>query len=457
MRVFNRIRAWWNRKRRHNTNSDSGILREFVYLDEVSVYSILASRKGWVATEFTENQTASLNSDISATLGPDTISASLHASRFHGSQIVRKAIIQTSFKELYEIESGSLALPLPSTEKGIPNATTLSDLEEQFESLSTDHWIVDPCMISRGDLFEVEVELEADFIFQMMSTITTLRELVENNESIFGQEVSEKLPEMRAMAQVLDSLLVGLVPIKGRLVNYAWTRIGEKEVLIHHTLANQMAPPHELIEYPVYVAGVTQTNLFWKDIRRLLFSRAEYSVFCRLAASGLQKSWNPVKLTGLLEGVFPQFTNLLDEFRQSSEEEFFGLASVPSNIVAQEKQTYKEIIENYTKRVAEHHGHCLDSQDIKSAISDNPIDERMLCTVEGRRAVFGHVTKQIDEKLGVETSKKDAYNIRQNTMRDTGLSNTPNQHRAQHKRADRLTPAKKNDRFLDAEFIAIYW
>ena len=32
--------------------------REFVYLDEISVLSILSSRKGGIATEFTEKQTA---------------------------------------------------------------------------------------------------------------------------------------------------------------------------------------------------------------------------------------------------------------------------------------------------------------------------------------------------------------------------------------------------------------
>ena len=58
MRFTSRVRDWLRRPRRRPvTPSSDGLLREFVYLDEVSVYSILASRKGAIPIEFTENQT----------------------------------------------------------------------------------------------------------------------------------------------------------------------------------------------------------------------------------------------------------------------------------------------------------------------------------------------------------------------------------------------------------------
>lgn len=44
-------------------------LRQFVYLDEVSVYSLIASRFGPIAAEFTEKQTASLQTEIKPSLG----------------------------------------------------------------------------------------------------------------------------------------------------------------------------------------------------------------------------------------------------------------------------------------------------------------------------------------------------------------------------------------------------
>ena len=65
MSISSRLGGWLRRlKPQKAPEPPSGLLREFVYLDEVSVYSILASRKGGIATEFTESQTASLNSDV---------------------------------------------------------------------------------------------------------------------------------------------------------------------------------------------------------------------------------------------------------------------------------------------------------------------------------------------------------------------------------------------------------
>ena len=120
MSISSRVRAWLRRLKPQKAPENlTGLLREFVYLDEVSVYSILASRKGAIATEFTESQTASLNSDVGGSVGVGfggtkaTFDSKVQAGHVQGSQVLRKAIIQTSFKELYDIEQASLALSPP--------------------------------------------------------------------------------------------------------------------------------------------------------------------------------------------------------------------------------------------------------------------------------------------------------------------------------------------------------
>jgi hypothetical protein len=47
------FRQW---RRRWAAKNEKGMLREFVYLDEVSVYSLIASRLGPIAAEFTDTQ-----------------------------------------------------------------------------------------------------------------------------------------------------------------------------------------------------------------------------------------------------------------------------------------------------------------------------------------------------------------------------------------------------------------
>ena len=312
MSIASRLRAWLRRlKPLKDPESSAGLLREFVYLDEVSVYSILASRKGAIATEFTESQTASLNSDIggavSVGLGGTKakVDSKIQAGHVQGSQVLRKAIIQTSFKELYDIERASLALSPPSDDS-TPTVRTVADIGEKFDHLAKGSWLVDPKSISRGELLEVEVELEADPIFRMASVITTLRELMEDNEEIFGHAVSAQLPQMRAIAQLLDGLLVGLVPIRGRLADYTSVSLCGQDVLIHNSILHQISPEARPETQTAYVVGVAERDLFSKDIRRVLFSNAKYTVFCRLATEGLADRWHPVKVADVLAGIVPK-------------------------------------------------------------------------------------------------------------------------------------------------------
>ena len=60
------------------------------------------------------------------------------------------------------------------------------------------------------------MELESDPIFRMATIITTFFELMEDNEELFGNAISAQLPEIRSVARLLESLLAGLVPIRGR-------------------------------------------------------------------------------------------------------------------------------------------------------------------------------------------------------------------------------------------------
>ena len=118
MKITSWVRDWLRRPKRHLVKAISeGPLREFVYLDEVSVYSILASRRGAIPTEITENQTTSLHNDAGSSFGVGTgfINASfdskLHASELRGSQVLHKSIIHgtrdSKFKELYTYRRAS--------------------------------------------------------------------------------------------------------------------------------------------------------------------------------------------------------------------------------------------------------------------------------------------------------------------------------------------------------------
>ena len=463
MRIASRIRGWLRKVRqRRSPKKSRGPLREFVYLDEVSVYSILASRKGGIATEFIERQTASLNSDSRSSLGvgfgvlKTKLDSKMQTGHVQASQVLSKAVIQTSFKELYDIEQDTLAMRRLDSD----NATTheeITDIEERLEPLIKDGWIVDPSAIDRGELLEAEVELEADPIFRMASVITILRELMEDNERLFGHAITAQLPEMSSVAQVLESLLVGLVPIRGRLVDYKSARLGGRDMLVHQSILEQMPDGARIKTCSAFVVGVTQRDLFWKDIRRVLFSGARYTVFCRLGMSGLADKWHPVKVADVLAGIAPQFDELTREFSERTRIAMTAASNPPSEVVSQDAHTEIQVISAYVNRLVGHHNGVLKPDVFDALIRNIPRQEGWLSTVDGRRSVLNEVTRRVDDELSVETSGKVAYELRDVVLTEVGLSaaNVPGDSSGCDYTPS--TQVSREERFLDAEIVAIYW
>lgn len=92
-------RGWLRRRRQRRRwkkadRNRTGALREFVYLDEVSVYSLMASQVGLIVTELTETQATSLQSEVSSGVGMSAplkaeIGSKVQAGETRSSQVLR--------------------------------------------------------------------------------------------------------------------------------------------------------------------------------------------------------------------------------------------------------------------------------------------------------------------------------------------------------------------------------
>jgi len=91
-------------------------LREFVYLDEVSVTSLLASREGGVPKEITDSQSAGFKGEVNAQADANAgvfkarLGSKWERNGSTSSQVVRQATVQTLFKLLYDLEANDLTL-----------------------------------------------------------------------------------------------------------------------------------------------------------------------------------------------------------------------------------------------------------------------------------------------------------------------------------------------------------
>ena len=464
MNVISRLRNWLQRKNpsTSETGAPSEPVREFVYLDEVSVYSILASRRGGIATEVTESQTASRQDEVAGTISAGIGStkaatdARVQMGSVQGTQILRKAIVQTSFKELYELERTSLSLSPRAIDKA-PDVVSVDDLRDRWEELTEERWLVDPDCLSRGQLLEVEVELEADPIFRLASIIKTLWELIGKHEHLVDAKLGAQLGQMRSIAEVLDGLLVGLVPIRGRIADYQLIRVDSRDVLLHRTIIDRMSPDASSETNVAHVVGVAEHGLFWKDIRRILFSNSRYTVYCRLATNGLLDRWHPIKVADVLAGIVPNFEDLIQNFACQANQAMETAGTRGSTQADGRRLLGSHLMTDYVERLAASHGGTLEPKKIAHIVQGMIVNDDWVESVDSRRPVLAELTGEVDKCLGKETSSELACAIRQSVVREANLVGRRVASASERVRDANREFGKSSNRFLDAEIIAIYW
>ena len=431
-----------------------------MYLDEVSVYSLLASRKSGVATQFTESQTASLNSELGGSLkvGFGGIGAGIDSKSQTGqsqaSQVIRKATVQNSFKELHDLERDNLSLTSPAELDHLKIETQL-DNAKNLEALSKAKLVLDIGEVKRGDLLEVNVELEADPLFRMTMVITTLYELMADRPDIFGTENAGQLKQAYSIGQVLDQLLTGLVPVRGRLVDYEATTMGDKNILVHWSVKDQLGTkPGEHFQ-PVYLTGVAHQDLFWKDIRQILFSESQYRVFCRLATSGLKENWQPVKIVDLFEGVIPKFREAIDSVSEIARQLMEGPGSIERIEQYQDGHLAVPVVKEFVRLLEEFHQKQIGGQLIEERILQAVPMGDWVASVSERRPVFDAVTELVDRELKVETPGEVRLSLRNKALRQNDSNKVSSE--AILARAVELSSRSQQEKFLDTEIVAIYW
>ncbi len=456
MSIREKLAMWRTRHGAESATQPHPSLREFVYLDEVSVYSLLASRKGAIATDFTDTESASLNSQFAGSLGGGfglakvEARASVEGGQAYGSQVMRKAIVQTSFKEFRELESERLALNVPTGDP--PLVTSVTELGERLDSLLAEGWVIDPSRLQRGALAEVEVVLTVDPIFSATAAISTMRDLMEESPELFGVRDSAQLAEVRAVGGVLDKLLAGLVPVRCQLVSFEAVEVRGSDYLVHPGLIEaQTAGAIET--QPVFLVGVAQRELFWKDIRRVLFSESRFSLFCRISQGELTRDWRPVKGVEVLNAIHPVFNQYMRDigaqFLAGMQSAFEGLnepAAMPGD-------QGRALLETFSQALAAYHGKVLSAEQLSrlhvSVLKD---DASWPDSVDSRRPVLNEARVFVERELWVRTPHEVAARLRL-----AAVGKHPGLKAEMAGTAADFRSGPDRERFLDVEIVAIYW
>ncbi|MDJ0355666.1 hypothetical protein [Paenarthrobacter sp. PH39-S1] len=450
---------WWRRlwnepiavePGRNATDQDKPNLREFVYLDEVSLRSLLSSQKGGITDSTSEEATDVREAGLSGTVGVSSplIAKAEIESRFQTSnsstiQTSRKATVQSWFREFHEIK-GLRLIEVVKSSTAARDLAALKDVNEPSLIVAAEK-------LQRGALVEYRVRLSADSVFHLGTMVSEITGMAQDYPEMFsGVNGINSLQEVQPINKILQRLLAGLIPIRATSIDYVVVEVEGNEYVAHKQLIEGL----NLATRPLQIVGVTEHLAYWKDIRRVLFSDAEFTMLCRVSRPSLHGSWTPVKLADLFLSVTP---DLVEKINSAGTVPFGTVGTGSAENVNQAR--LGTALRTYCDAVLADIGKQL--TDDQTVAVDQLIAELKpgATTVSGQRAAFGVLTDTLEELLGCRPEAARALVLRDGARQSAGLSLFPSVPAAAVTEVPTQTTDDPADgpRLLDVDVVAIYW
>tara|TARA_R110000851_G_scaffold37912_2_gene97645 strand:+ start:185 stop:1546 length:1362 start_codon:yes stop_codon:yes gene_type:complete len=425
-------------------------LREFVYLDEVSLRSLLSSQTGGVTESMSRESLSTIEAELGSRLeaGTSVLVKSEVSSRFQTSnsssiQTSRKATVQSWFVEL---------LALPGLRKIFPAVPdeSINDIDD-IKTLSTPSTAIRASDLCRGDLVEFQATLVADPVFRLETMVTEFAGMAEDYPEMFGSGGAiAQLKSVLPVNKVLQRLLAGLIPVRARALHHVVIEIGGEEFVVHRRLIEG----HVVTSRPLEIVGVTEHLAYWKDIRRVLFSDGVFNILARVSRPGLYDSWTPVKLVDLFSQLTPDLVAQISE-----------ASLIPLNIPADSadepsklEHTLEAALKLYVQRLASHSQKSLTEAQVQQLDRLCEILRTRSSSLSDQSSAFRQVRNEVSAILGFDIASDQDLAVRNSVRDEVGLSWFPlvgaNDASPQARRAPRQIT---DERLLDVEIVAIYW
>jgi hypothetical protein len=349
--------------------------------------------------------------------------------------------VQSTFREFHDYVSDEFVMRIGRDGKDAPASNAAADLAAL--AAGDDGWVIEPHSLERGRLLEVEVALDADDSFRASTIFTTLYGFLKDMPQLPPTINREELMHAVTGMRLLDGLLAGLVPVRGRALYYSHVTEGGRDYLVHRAVLERLGADSDRVVQPLFVVGVTEDDLFWRDLRRVLFSSSRYRMLCRLDRSGVQTTWTPVKLTDVLGGVVPALEGLVDQIPAMLTQ----VGSAADDDGPAERMC--AALTDFAVAVSGHYGESITPEEL--AARGLPTREQTLAhgTADERRDAFN----QLARDLGVTADRADLTRFRTQALLDAKVIDLDGDDVQLPSGAPRATA----ERLLDCEIIAIYW
>jgi hypothetical protein len=435
--------SWWHRKRKEPRDRH----REFIYLDEVSVVSLLAALQGEIKQSVTETltQTAetAISTSASAPKGVFRAESRTGSSQSSGREVVRRAVIQSTFRDLWRSDVGVLLHDTePKSRVRRSKVSTESELKQKLGRLRKDKLAVDLADIKRGSILEMDIQLEADRLFKIVAVGSNLLDLISGKEALFGVRLND-IGHVAPIIEVLNELSVGLVPVRGISTSHCVIELDGVPLVLAQSV---LAPEGELWGRvtKLELVGFTEANSYWRDLRRTLFSGSIYTAYVRVEKSAIGPPWNPIKIADLYEAVVPGLGDRIS----ASLQDFGADSAVSPNFVVETPSPEALKLLGFANDLASELALSLDPEEVENAVEKAAMILSKATTITERRRAFDIL---VDVVAGGAVDREVVRRVRAPWIDQVEIAVAAEPRKAEGKQG--------SDRPIQIEvgFVALYW
>ena len=400
------------RKSKNQSEPSPPLLREFVYLDELSVYSLYSALQGAlpdsIKTSSGHSQESKINGEINAGLGVlgSSISSGISQNISSAREVTSKVGLQALFRALHNETANSRLQLVGSDEGAAPSELSESEL-------------------TRGTLLEVELELAPANIYRLAAGASFNLDLMAGKNDAFPR--ASNLGFTRDVAALIVQLLGGEVPLRCKVVGYELHGDGEGLVaeIEHSTLGGA----------DVFLVGHARNESFWKPALGLLGRPPErFKALCRIRRSGLQREWSALQIE-LVEMFSPDAAAQLRDFESNEVERLVESGGRPMKEVSDLQSSDRELVRQYARLLEIEETADADSLEeaFESSLRLSPVSD-----VGGRRSAFQTVERSVPQQIDRRTIESARSEIAK-------LFPLPK------------SSARRGSAYIECDFVAIYW
>jgi len=450
------FRQWWKTQRNRPSRVDvrpqaeptKHNLREFIYLDEVSLRSLLSSLTGDLRDSASEQSSDEIQAEVASALkvgsaltgAEGNVSSRFQTTNNSTIQTSRKATVQSWFKQFHEIPNLRL---IETTQVGRP-----AEDEAALRSTTDKSLLASSDQLIRGELVEFHVRLSADPVYRLGTMVSEFAGMAEDYPEMFGAGGTlASLRGVQPIGKVLDRLLVGLIPIRAVAVDYSVVSIDGEKHVAHNDLLARLSLKRE----PLQIVGVTEQLGYWKDLRRVLFSEAEVTVLGRISRTGIQTEWTPVKLADLMKESVPGLVAKINEAGRSGTK-----VQQPSENANDTKLA--AALHLYAGSIVAHKERDLTDPERDVVVELIETLKHRSGSASEQSSAFALLRRSITDLTGVTVAARRELVLREQARLSSGLPLFPAlAGNGATAGSPQVSEAPDNENLVDVEIIAIYW